>query len=96
MIVFSSKFDKSLEEIRVYITLKDGETRYENFANELFRSINNIEFMPRKHRKNLQVNQENIRDLIFKGYTVPFQILENGDIFIITIFKQNQWDGKIN
>lgn len=95
MIIFSEQFDKNLEEIKSYICLKDSEARFQSFATELFKNIENVEFMPLKHRKNSQLNQENIRDLIYKGYTIPFLILENSDIFIITIYKYKQWDGKV-
>lgn len=35
------------------------------------------------------MNNTNIRDLIFKGYVVPFLI--SNDIYILGIYKQNLW-----
>ena len=43
--------------------------------------------MPYKHRKNFITNDENIRDFIFKGYVIIFEINEN--IEILNIYKHN-------
>ena len=43
--------------------------------------------MPYKHRKNFIANDENIRDFIFKGYVIIFEINEN--IEILNIYTHN-------
>ncbi len=44
--------------------------------------------MPEKNRKSYYFNNENIRDMIFKSYTIIYEINENY-IEIFTIFNQN-------
>lgn len=41
--------------------------------------------------KNRVANQENIRNLIFKGYIIPFVIGED-EIEILGIYKHNVWE----
>ncbi len=41
-----------------------------------------------RFRKNLIANDENIRDLIFKGYVIPFEIKKDS-IAILQIYSQN-------
>ena len=44
--------------------------------------------MPYRFRKNFDLNREDVRDLLFKGYIIPFKITTK-NIEILTIFKQN-------
>lgn len=44
--------------------------------------------MPYSYRKNSIANDENIRDLIFKGYVVIFEI-STKNIEILDIYKHN-------
>lgn len=46
--------------------------------------------MPRRFRKNGLTANNNIRDLIFKGYVVVFEISDE-DIEILGIYKNNLW-----
>jgi hypothetical protein len=45
--------------------------------------------MPFKFRKSLYHIDENIRDLIYKGYCIPY-LVEDKKIVILNIFKYNQ------
>ena len=45
------------------------------------------------YRKNPILDDESVRDLIFKGYVVPFQIYAD-KIEILGIYKQNIWKNK--
>ena len=49
--------------------------------------------MPFKYRKNLQLNKDNVRDLIFKGYVIPF-LVDKDEIIILDIYKYNIWKWK--
>ncbi|EHV0458835.1 type II toxin-antitoxin system RelE/ParE family toxin, partial [Campylobacter jejuni] len=59
-----------------------------------FNSIcKNLSFMPYKNRKSLSFDNENIRDLIFKGYIIPYLIDKSkNEIVILGIYKSNLWD----
>jgi hypothetical protein len=48
--------------------------------------------MPFKARKSLHIDNEHTRDLIFKGYTIPYYVDEiHSIIIILDIFK---WQDK--
>jgi len=80
-------FDNSLKNIVLYIA-KDSKNRAHNYKNELKNKINNLENNPYKYRQSLYYNDENIRDLIFKGYTIPYFIdNKTNQIIILDIFK---------
>jgi len=86
-IVLSNKFSVSLNNTLDYIA-KDSLSKSLHFKKELNKKIDNIKFMPYKYRKSLYYNNQNIRDLIFKGYTIPYLIdIENDKIVILDIFK---------
>ena len=70
-----------------YISL-DSRNRANTFKKEFRESIEGIPFMPYKYRKSIYFNKEYIRDLIFKGYVVPYKIdTDNNQIIIIGINK---------
>lgn len=87
---FDEKFDIALDEIVDFISL-DSVDRALSFQDELYEKIYNLEFMPKKCRKSTLANDENIRDLIFKGYIIVFKI-QNNTIKILYIYKENEDD----
>ncbi|PID47882.1 MAG: plasmid stabilization protein [Proteobacteria bacterium] len=89
VILYSEEFVQRLEYILDFIS-KDSKSRSDAFLNDLRSKIKNIPFMPYGFRKNNQLNQENVRDLIFKGYVIPFEI-SDGCIEILSIYKSNLW-----
>ena len=67
---------------------KDSPPRARKFKND----INNIIPNPYKHRKSIYFENENIRDLIYKGYTIVFYINPNEhiiDIFGFIKYQEN-------
>lgn len=87
-VVLSDDFCDDLEQILSFIISKDGLNRAEKFKDELFESIEKIPFSPFAYRKNQRYNDENIRDLIFKGYVATF-VIENNIISMLYIYKRN-------
>ena len=59
----------------------------EDLQNELKKNIASLDSMPMRCRKSLQVEQENTRDLIYKGYTIVFQV-RDVSVNILAIFRQ--------
>ena len=58
------------------------------FQVELDEIIDSIPNMPFKYRKSIYWNDNNIRDLIFKGYVIPYKIdTAKNQIIIIGINK---------
>lgn len=85
---FDDKFNQALNDIITFISL-DSPLRALGFQDELMNKIYNLDFMPKKCRKSTLADDENIRDLIFKGYIVVFKI-ENDEIKILYIYKENE------
>ncbi len=85
----SEKFKKNFKYIFEYIA-KDKINAASSFRKELNISLNKLDNFPYKSRKSIYFNNENIRDMIFKGYTVIYEINLNDNIIeVLTIFNQN-------
>ncbi len=87
IIEYDEKFALKINEIWHFIAL-DSQNRADLFKNELRQHIESIPNFPYKFRKSKWFDDENIRDLIFKGYTIPYYVQRN-KIVILDIFK---WD----
>jgi len=72
-IVRSQAYTKALQETIRFIS-RDSKARALNFKSELDTHINSLDNMPFKFRKSIYFDDENMRDLIFKGYTVVYKI----------------------
>lgn len=84
------RYKNQLTTILKYIA-KDKISASENFYHELNTTIQEIPNFPFKYRKSIYFNDENIRDMTFKGYTIVYRInLEKNLIEIIRIFNQNK------
>jgi plasmid stabilization system protein ParE len=86
-IIRDSEFVKALDNILDYIAV-DSLIASIDFNRELEEVINNISHMPYKYRQSFYYDDENIRDMIFKGYTLPYLIdTKNNCIVLLDIFK---------
>jgi len=84
-IIKDKKYSRHLYNILSYIS-KDKKSVALNFEKELDKKIENILIFPYKHRKSYYFEDENYRDLIFKGYTIIYKI-DGQTIKILDIFK---------
>ena len=78
---------QDLHKIHTFITQKDSKNKATQFIRELEGSISSLSEMPLRCRKSFYTDDELTRDLIYKGYTVVFQIQES-NIHILTVFRQ--------
>ncbi|WP_457744626.1 type II toxin-antitoxin system RelE/ParE family toxin [Sulfurimonas sp.] len=86
----SQRYNNNLFKILDYIA-QDKLSASENFLNELDKLINNLPNYPFKFRQSVYFDNENIRDLIYKGYTVIYRVNESkNSIEIIRIFHKNK------
>jgi len=87
-IITDDLFTANLKSILHRISY-DGKTRAFNFNRGLFATIRKLVESPYKNRKSFYYdNDERVRDLVFKGYTIPYLVdVENGTIAILEIFK---------
>lgn len=87
----SSRFEEEFEIIIDFIAL-DSVNRALEFYDEIILKIKNIPHSPYSYRKRNN-SEYSTRELIFKGYTIPFEIDEkNNKIIILGIFNQNLWN----
>lgn len=86
-IIKRDDFSLSLDNILDYIA-RDGVNYAIKFNRKLEESISNIQNFPYKSRKSLYHDDENIRDFIFRGYTIPYLIdSEKNQIALLDVFK---------
>ena len=72
-IIRDSNYISNLDYILDFIA-KDSFNKAFVFLNKLDHKINTIAEMPYKSRKSLYYQNDEIRDYIFKGYTIPYLI----------------------
>lgn len=90
-IVKTPYFKSRLREVLHFIAL-DSTTQAKHFKNKLYASINTIVDMPYKHRKSIYFDDDNVRDFIFKGYTIAYEIdaIDNRIVIIgIKKYREN-------
>ncbi|MCR8684407.1 type II toxin-antitoxin system RelE/ParE family toxin [Campylobacter ureolyticus] len=89
MIILTNRFKKELGKIVGFIK-KDSKTKALKFRDDLLSKIDQIPNYPQIYRKSLTTDDEDVKDLIFKGFVVVFRI-KNDDIYILGIYKHNLW-----
>ncbi len=60
-----------------------------DFRKKLNESLYLLKTFPYKNQKSIYFDDENVRNMTFKGYTVIYEIFED-KIEVITIFNQNK------
>lgn len=86
----TEEYQKELLSILKYIA-NDKISASKKFKNNLNEQIAKIPNFPYKYRKSIYFDNENIRDMIFKKYTIIYEIdLNKNTIFIFSIFNQNK------
>ena len=86
-IIYEPRFINSFNNIWDYIS-EDSKSRANQFKKDIKQLIEDIPFMPYKCRKSIYFEDENIRDLIFKGYTVVYKVEETKSTVIIIGIKK--------
>ncbi|MCX6051272.1 MAG: type II toxin-antitoxin system RelE/ParE family toxin [Campylobacterales bacterium] len=79
-----------LQNIYNYISIQDSANKAKNFILELQKNINSLNEMPHRCRKSYYVDDENIRDFIYKKYTIVFKIVDS-NVHILTLFRQREF-----
>lgn len=72
-----------------YISL-DSKKRAVSFRSEIDHQINSLVDMPYKCRRSIYFDDEKIRDLIYRGYTIVYKIDELKDTITIISMKKYQ------
>ena len=90
VIKYKPKFERELKIIFDFIA-KDSLSRAREFRDELIAKIERTAQAPFICRKSINFNDESIRDLIFKGYVIPY-LIDDEVIYILGIYKANEWE----
>jgi len=90
LISYKKSFERQLLYIIDYIA-KDKVSASINFASELKELISLIPDNPLKYRKSIYFDDDNIRDMVYKGYTINYKIdFQKDQLNILRIFNQNK------
>lgn len=89
-IKLDGKFEISFNHILEYIA-QDKISAAKKFKKDLFEQIKNLSNSPYKYRKSFYFDDENIRDMTYKKYTITYEInLNDNLIVILKIFNKNK------
>ena len=89
-IKLDKKFEINFNSILDYIA-KDKLSASKKFRKDLFELIKNLPNYPYKYRKSFYFNDDEVRDMTFKKYTIIYEIdLNNNLIIILNIFNKNK------
>ena len=87
----STRFKEELADIVMFIAL-DNYRRALDFFDHITSTIENIPQNPYSNRQREKSKNIHLRELIYKGYTVPYYIdTDENKIIILGIFNQNEW-----
>lgn len=76
--------------IKSYITKQDSQTKASQFLSELKAQIKTLEEIPQRCRKSYYTDSDNTHDLVHKGYTIVYKIV-NLRVHVLTIFRQKNY-----
>lgn len=89
-IVKSDKFLAQLAVILRFIAL-DSPNHARIFKQALAKKVMEVDHFPYKYRASIYFESQEIRDLIFKGYVIPYYIDNlNDEIILIGIAKYKE------
>ena len=89
-IIYSQRFLGELRAIVRFIAL-DSKARAKEFNDSIKQSCQNLINMPYKCRKSLKFDSENVRDLVYKSYVIPY-FIDSDCINVLGIYKENAWE----
>jgi toxin ParE1/3/4 len=91
-LLFSTRFRKELQNVISFIQY-DNKYNAIKFYDDIMDNLKLIPDMPFAYRVSSKYNDKNVREMIFKKYTIIFQITTK-NIIILGIFNQNLWNTK--
>jgi plasmid stabilization system protein ParE len=89
---FENEFVLSLEK-KIHFIAADNPSAAKAFQKGILQSCKDVLEMPYKHRKSIYHDDQNIRDLIYKGYTIVYAI-EEEFISVLALINQEYYRPK--
>ncbi|MBT5933938.1 type II toxin-antitoxin system RelE/ParE family toxin [Sulfurimonas sp.] len=87
LVIRKREYLTALKVILSFIS-KDSRNRALSFKSQLDNKINNLVNFPYKFKQSINHNDESVRDMIFKGYTITYLIENDKDrISVLDIYK---------
>ncbi len=87
IILRKREYSIALKVILLFIA-KDSKDKAVNFKNQLDKKISDLVNFPYKFKQSRNHENEDVRDMIFKGYTITYLIENDKDrISILDIYK---------
>ena len=81
------EYSSALKVIILFIS-KDSKSRAFNFKSQLDNKINELVNFPYKFKQSKNYNDEDVRDMTFKGYAITYFIENEKDrITVLDIYK---------
>lgn len=87
----TTDFLQDLEDQVEYIS-QDKPQAAQKFKDDLFSLLEDLPKMPLKHRQSIYFENDKVRDLIFKGYTITFKIDEANNKIVVFCFTKYKED----
>lgn len=88
-IIESKQFKDELRVISFHIR-KDKLSASLSFVTNLKKRIKHLKEFPYQHRKSIYFDDDNVRDMIYVGYTIVYEIdKEQNSLEVLSIFNQN-------
>jgi len=88
-IIESKQFKDELKVIAFYIK-KDKLSASIAFVKNLKKNIKYLIDFPYQYKKSSYFENDNIRDMVYKGYTIVYEInTEEDTLVLLSIFNQN-------
>ncbi len=89
-IIIEPEAKEDLKNIFSFIKESGSLNIARDFLSQLKNQITSLSFMPQRCRKSLYHTDENTKDLIYKGYTISYYIL-NDTVHIVAVFRQRNY-----
>lgn len=89
-VIYSQRFLIELGRIVKFIA-RDSKIRAKEFSRFIKQTCQNLTTNPYKCRKSPKFDDDNVRDLIIKGFVIPYLVSESC-IIILGIYKENAWE----
>jgi len=89
-VLIEKEAQQDLDNIYNFILKNDSKIKAIRFIRELQNAIISLEYMPNRYRKSIYIEQENVRDMIVKGYTIPY-LVNDDSVHILAVFRQKSF-----
>ncbi len=84
-IIWTEKSSNNLESIYEYIA-HDSSVYASRFIKSLIKSTNILQTQPLIGRIVPEINEESIREILFKDYRIVYRVLKSNDVIILSVY----------